>query len=103
MTIGTVQASQTVGEIRTPTHFVGGQHVAGTSGRFGDVYDPSTGRVQARVPLASIAELLADSRGRVVAGYEGGYCRFYTKTKTVTSRWPSGIKEGASFVIPTMQ
>ncbi|HYF54029.1 MAG TPA: CoA-acylating methylmalonate-semialdehyde dehydrogenase [Salinarimonas sp.] len=29
--------------------------------------------------------------------------RFYTKTKTVTSRWPSGIKDGASFVIPTMQ
>lgn len=28
--------------------------------------------------------------------------RFYTKTKTVTSRWPSGMKEGASFVIPTM-
>src|SRR6201986_3170829 len=27
---------------------------------------------------------------------------FYTKTKTVTSRWPSGIKEGAEFVIPTM-
>ena len=28
--------------------------------------------------------------------------RFYTKTKTVTSRWPSGVKEGASFTIPTM-
>ena len=35
--------------------------------------------------------------------------RFYTKTKTVTSRWPSGglreaqgTREGASFVIPTM-
>jgi malonate-semialdehyde dehydrogenase (acetylating)/methylmalonate-semialdehyde dehydrogenase len=28
--------------------------------------------------------------------------RFYTKTKTVTSRWPSGVKEGAEFVIPTM-
>jgi malonate-semialdehyde dehydrogenase (acetylating)/methylmalonate-semialdehyde dehydrogenase len=27
--------------------------------------------------------------------------RFYTKTKTVTSRWPSGVKEGASFAIPT--
>ncbi|MDN5654820.1 MAG: aldehyde dehydrogenase family protein, partial [Kocuria sp.] len=27
--------------------------------------------------------------------------RFYTKTKTVTQRWPSGIKEGASFVMPT--
>ncbi|MEL6784876.1 MAG: CoA-acylating methylmalonate-semialdehyde dehydrogenase, partial [Pseudomonadota bacterium] len=28
--------------------------------------------------------------------------KFYTRTKTVTSRWPSGIKEGAEFVIPTM-
>jgi malonate-semialdehyde dehydrogenase (acetylating)/methylmalonate-semialdehyde dehydrogenase len=28
--------------------------------------------------------------------------RFYTKTKTVTSRWPTGVKEGAEFVIPTM-
>jgi malonate-semialdehyde dehydrogenase (acetylating) / methylmalonate-semialdehyde dehydrogenase len=28
--------------------------------------------------------------------------RFYTKTKTVTSRWPSGVKEGADFSIPTM-
>ena len=29
--------------------------------------------------------------------------RFYTKTKTVTSRWPSGIKDGAEFTIPTMK
>lgn len=29
--------------------------------------------------------------------------RFYTKTKTVTTRWPSGIKEGAEFSIPTMK
>jgi malonate-semialdehyde dehydrogenase (acetylating)/methylmalonate-semialdehyde dehydrogenase len=28
--------------------------------------------------------------------------RFYTKTKTVTARWPSGVKEGAEFSIPTM-
>src|ERR1700730_12209318 len=28
---------------------------------------------------------------------------FYTKTKTVTARWPSGVKEGAEFVIPTMK
>jgi malonate-semialdehyde dehydrogenase (acetylating)/methylmalonate-semialdehyde dehydrogenase len=28
--------------------------------------------------------------------------RFYTKTKTITSRWPSGVKEGADFSIPTM-
>ncbi|MEM7774399.1 MAG: CoA-acylating methylmalonate-semialdehyde dehydrogenase [Pseudomonadota bacterium] len=29
--------------------------------------------------------------------------RFYTKTKTVTQRWPSGIKDGAEFSIPTMK
>ena len=29
--------------------------------------------------------------------------RFYTRTKTVTSRWPSGTKEGAAFSIPTME
>lgn len=29
--------------------------------------------------------------------------QFYTKTKTVTSRWPSGIKDGAEFSIPTMK
>ncbi|MDU6748692.1 MAG: CoA-acylating methylmalonate-semialdehyde dehydrogenase [Bradyrhizobium sp.] len=29
--------------------------------------------------------------------------RFYTKTKTVTSRWPSGVKEGAEFSIPLMK
>jgi malonate-semialdehyde dehydrogenase (acetylating)/methylmalonate-semialdehyde dehydrogenase len=28
--------------------------------------------------------------------------RFYTKTKTITSRWPSGVKDGANFNIPTM-
>ncbi|EMD24807.1 CoA-acylating methylmalonate-semialdehyde dehydrogenase [Amycolatopsis azurea] len=39
------------------SHFVGGKPVPGTSGRFADVFDPSTGAVQARVPLASAAEV----------------------------------------------
>ncbi|WP_313531185.1 CoA-acylating methylmalonate-semialdehyde dehydrogenase [Shinella sp.] len=29
--------------------------------------------------------------------------KFWTRTKTVTSRWPSGIKGGAEFSIPTMK
>ena len=29
--------------------------------------------------------------------------QFYTRVKTVTERWPSGIREGAEFVIPTME
>jgi malonate-semialdehyde dehydrogenase (acetylating)/methylmalonate-semialdehyde dehydrogenase len=28
--------------------------------------------------------------------------RFYTKLKTMTSRWPTGIRSGADFSIPTM-
>lgn len=43
--------------IRELTHFVGGKHVSGTSGRFADVFDPNTGEVQARVPLATRAEV----------------------------------------------
>ena len=45
--------------VKELTHFIGGKHVAGTSGRFADVYDPNIGQVQARVPLASAAELSA--------------------------------------------
>ncbi len=29
--------------------------------------------------------------------------KFWTKTKTITARWPSGIKDGAEFVMPTMK
>jgi len=36
-----------------------------------------------------------------VHGPEG--VRFYTHLKTVTSRWPTGIRKGAEFVMPTMK
>jgi malonate-semialdehyde dehydrogenase (acetylating) / methylmalonate-semialdehyde dehydrogenase len=29
--------------------------------------------------------------------------RFYTKVKTVTARWPTGIRSGADFNIPTLK
>ncbi|HMT15127.1 MAG TPA: aldehyde dehydrogenase family protein, partial [Aestuariivirga sp.] len=34
-------------------------------------------------------------------GMEG--IRFYTRLKTITSRWPTGIRSGAEFVMPTMK
>ena len=34
-------------------------------------------------------------------GMEG--IKFYTKLKTITSRWPSGIRANAEFVMPTME
>ena len=40
-------------------HFIGGEVVKGKSGRFADVFNPNTGEVQARVALASTAEVKA--------------------------------------------
>ena len=40
-------------------HFSGGKIIAGTSGRFADVYDPNTGAMQARVALAGASEVEA--------------------------------------------
>ncbi|MEM9939667.1 MAG: methylmalonate-semialdehyde dehydrogenase (CoA acylating), partial [Pseudomonadota bacterium] len=45
--------------MREVSHFIGGERVAGTSGRFGDIYNPNTGEVQARVQLAADAEVAA--------------------------------------------
>ncbi|VVT23132.1 putative 3-oxopropanoate dehydrogenase [Roseovarius sp. EC-HK134] len=39
------------------THYINGQHVKGTSGRFADVFNPATGEVQAKCPLASVEEM----------------------------------------------
>ena len=36
-----------------------------------------------------------------VHGPEG--VRFYTRLKTMTARWPTGIRAGAEFVMPTMK
>src|SRR5260370_16098238 len=43
--------------MREITHFIDGAAVAGTSGRYGDVFDPNTREVQARVALATAAEV----------------------------------------------
>ena len=43
--------------VRELSHYIDGQMVDGTSTRFGDVYNPCTGEVQARLPLASADEV----------------------------------------------
>ncbi|MDX1609091.1 MAG: CoA-acylating methylmalonate-semialdehyde dehydrogenase [Halofilum sp. (in: g-proteobacteria)] len=47
---------QPVESARELSHWIGGRHVAGGSGRDGEVTDPATGRVTARVPFASADE-----------------------------------------------
>jgi malonate-semialdehyde dehydrogenase (acetylating)/methylmalonate-semialdehyde dehydrogenase len=44
-------------KVRELSHFIGGRRVAGESGRFGDVFNPTTGALAARAPLASKAEV----------------------------------------------
>ena len=43
--------------VRELTHWINGAAVAGTSGRFGDVFHPASGRLASRVPLATDAEV----------------------------------------------
>jgi malonate-semialdehyde dehydrogenase (acetylating)/methylmalonate-semialdehyde dehydrogenase len=43
--------------VRSIHHFISGSAVESASGRFGDVYDPNTGQVQARVGLGTAGEL----------------------------------------------
>jgi len=38
-----------------------------------------------------------------MAVYGGEGVRFYTRLKTVTARWPTGIRAGAEYVMPTMR
>ena len=57
-------------DMNTPTlhHFINGRRVPGESNRFGDVYDPATGRVQARVPFAT-----ADEVGKAVRAAKAAF------------------------------
>jgi len=43
--------------LRTIDHFIGGNPVSRASGRFGQVFDPNSGEVQARVAFAETAEI----------------------------------------------
>ncbi|KQX97484.1 methylmalonate-semialdehyde dehydrogenase [Rhodanobacter sp. Root480] len=43
--------------MRNIEHFINGQSVAGTTGRYSDVFDPNSGKVQAKVSRANAAEL----------------------------------------------
>ena len=52
-------------------HFIGGKTVKGASGRTGDVFDPNTGDVQAKVALASKSEVEAAIQEQLGALMEG--------------------------------
>ena len=39
------------------SHYINGARVSGGSGRFADIFNPATGEVQAKVPLATVDEV----------------------------------------------
>ncbi|HJS31091.1 MAG TPA: CoA-acylating methylmalonate-semialdehyde dehydrogenase [Alphaproteobacteria bacterium] len=49
-------------------HFINGAKAAGKSGRFGDVFNPTTGEIAARVPFAAAAEV-----GAAIAAAEAAF------------------------------
>jgi malonate-semialdehyde dehydrogenase (acetylating)/methylmalonate-semialdehyde dehydrogenase len=51
----------------TLTHYINGQHVAGTGERTLDVYNPATGQVQRRVPMATAADVDAAVQAAMAA------------------------------------
>ena len=53
--------------VRELANFVNGEHVPPASGRAGDVVDPSTGKLYARAPVSSPADLDAGLRAAAAA------------------------------------
>ena len=53
--------------MREIPHFLNGRETPGTSGRFGDVFNPAIGEVQARVPFANAGEVDAAVKGALAA------------------------------------
>ena len=72
-TLATVNsASATDRTVREVQHWINGRLVAGTSGRFGDVYNPASGEVQAKVAMATAAEV--DAAVTAAAGAFPEWC-----------------------------
>ena len=57
--------------MRDVRHFIDGKSFEGRSGRFGDIFDPNTGLVQARVQLATADEIdtVVQSSARAQIGW----------------------------------
>ena len=51
------ETTSSLSALREITHWINGSAVRGNSGRFGDVFHPATGTIQARVPFATDTEV----------------------------------------------
>src|SRR5471032_3573500 len=74
--------------VRELSHFIDGQRAAGASGHFADVCDPALGRVTARVPVASTAEVAA-----AVAAAKAAFAAWSETTPLTRARLMFKFKE----------
>ena len=97
--------------MRSIGHFIGGREVKGTSGRTADVFEPMTGDVQAKVALASKAEVAR--RGRECQGRAAGMGRHQsaaprsrddevpgTGRSATTTSWPTCLAREHGKTVP---
>ena len=77
-------------------HYIGGARVDWTSGRFGDVYNPCTGEVQARLPLAS-----RDEVREAIANAEKGQAEWAASGLQMTL--PSWLSFGPHWLLPALE
>jgi malonate-semialdehyde dehydrogenase (acetylating) / methylmalonate-semialdehyde dehydrogenase len=84
------------------THFIGGKHANGTSVRFCDGFEPMTGEVISRVPLASKAEVRAAVENAIAAQAAWAATNPQRRARVlikflelVARAWPLKIKFGA--------
>jgi hypothetical protein len=84
------------------THFIGGKHANGTSVRFCDGFEPMTGEVISRVPLASKAEVRAAVENAIAAQAAWAATNPQRRARVlikflelVARAWPFEIKFGA--------
>src|SRR5271168_1050396 len=52
-----ISEPETAAQIELLTHFIGGYKHKGTGERFSEIFSPSTGGVQSRVPFADVSDV----------------------------------------------
>ena len=70
-------------EVRTLTHWIGGAPWRTESDRWGEVFDPATGRIVARVPFADAAVVDAAVRAAMPAGQSWGATSLGARTRVM--------------------
>ncbi|MCC6469478.1 MAG: CoA-acylating methylmalonate-semialdehyde dehydrogenase, partial [Alphaproteobacteria bacterium] len=73
---------------KTLHHFIGGKKVEGTSGRFGDVFNPTTGEKSGDVPFATVKEVEA-----AVANAQAAFASWGTTSPLARARVMFKFKE----------